>query len=85
MIINFIVFLIIGLLLAVIIEKEYGIIIAIIIAVVWGFMKVPLWGLIAFIELCVGFGLGLKLRDMTQAKNRTQNDNNDDPQNKSDI
>ena len=79
MIINFIIFLIIGLLLAVIIEKEYGIIIAIIIAVIWGFTKAPVWGLIAFIELCVGFGLGLKLRDMSQAGNRknTQSDSFD--------
>ncbi len=69
MIMHFIIFLIIGLLLAVIIEKEYGIVLAIIIAVIWGFAKVPMWGLIAFIELCVGFGLGLKLRDMTRSSN----------------
>lgn len=73
MVTSFIIFLIVGLLLAVIIEKEYGIIIAIILAIIWGFYKAPLWGLIAFIELCVGFGFGLKLKDMSQTKKNNEN------------
>lgn len=72
MVTSFIIFLIVGLLLAVIIEKEYGIIIAIILAIIWGFYKESIWGLIAFIELCVGFGFGLKLKDMSQTKNSNE-------------
>lgn len=68
--INFIIFLVIGLILALAIEKEYGLLVAIIIAIAWGFYKAPVWGLVAFVELCIGFGLGIKFKDLSKSEEK---------------